>query len=290
MRADPQCIPCLLRRALYEANLVDPKKAAIVVAETTRILAEEYDPDAPEVSAKIASKLHSRVYEILGTDNPYKDVKRGSNEAAASLLPRAREMIERSEKPWHTAALISVAGNLIEFGISGAAKDPEEFLEMFGGVVREGFTVDDTEQAFSLLGPGKKAVYLIDNCGEIVLDSLFWDVLRAEGAEVTVVVKGKPILTDATMDDVRDMALEEHADHFITTGSGAVGLEPSSLPLETEKAMREADLIISKGMGNFEALSEEDYRPILYLMRTKCEPIANHANAPLNVNVAKLYV
>ncbi|MDG6221128.1 MAG: ARMT1-like domain-containing protein [Candidatus Thermoplasmatota archaeon] len=289
MRIHPQCIPCLINRALYEANIFDETKAALVVSEATKILAELYNPEDPDVSARIASSVHARVYEILGTEDPYSEMKKLSNQAALALLPMAREMVSSSKDPLRTAALCSAAGNVLDFGIEGASSGPEQFMGQFKDIVTEGFAVDELHEAFSLLKPGSSVVYLTDNCGEIVFDQLLWEEMRKMGVRVVVVVKEKPILTDATMDDVEELGLYEKADRFLTTGTGVVGLEPSLLPAETEKEMRGADLILSKGMANFESLSEEDYLPILFIMRTKCQPIANHAHAPTDANVAKLY-
>jgi len=289
MKINPECVACLIKRALYEANLVDPDLASVAVAEATNILAREYNPNDPDVSARIASKMHARVYEILSSEDPYAAIKDRSNKIAVGLLPHARELVEHAENPLWMASLVAVAGNVLDFGIRGAIAGPEDFEEVFDSIVDEGYGIDHTPEAFSLLGPGKKVAYLTDNCGEVVFDSIFWEILMDMGVDLTVVVKGKPILTDATLDDIEGLGLKDHANRFFTTGTGVVGLERSLLPQETLDAMLDADLIISKGMANFEALSEEDFRPIIYLMRTKCQPIASHANAPLDANVAKLY-
>jgi len=101
-------------------------------------------------------------------------------------------------------------------------------------------------------------------------------------------VRGGNIVTDATMEDVRAMGLEKKVDRVLTTGSNAIGVCMRELPAETLEAMMEADVIISKGMANYESLSDEGFRPIAYLMRAKCEPVARSMGVTKGWNVARL--
>ena len=85
------------------------------------------------------------------------------------------------------------------------------------------------------------------------------------------------------------MNFDEYVDEILTTGCFAIGLDFEKIPKELEKALEKADLIICKGMANYEAFSETDYRPIAFLLRTKCTAIANSMGLPMNINVVKLY-
>ncbi len=132
-------------------------------------------------------------------------------------------------------------------------------------------------------------LYLTDNAGEIAFDRLVVDELKDFGCRVTVAVKGGPSLNDALMEDAETVGMAETADGVITTGTDAVGISLSESSEEFVEAYEGADVILAKGMANWETLTE--YRapcPTLFLLRTKCEPVAEAVGAPLRRNIAKL--
>ncbi len=236
----------------------------------------------------MATEVHRAVYDFLGVRDPYRDVKKRSNELVLGLLPRARRILGRSRDPLEAAIVCSVAGNILDFGIRSDYRAPEDLLRVFKGVVSEGLAVNDLPRLRPLLRPGARVVYLADNCGEIVLDALVLRELRRLGSRVALVVKGEPILTDATMEDVEELGLRREADEVLDTGVFAVGIDLKRMPSALRRALRDADLIFSKGMANFESLSGAGYGPMAFVMRSKCAPVAEAAGAPLDANVIKL--
>jgi hypothetical protein len=104
-----------------------------------------------------------------------------------------------------------------------------------------------------------------------------------------MVVKGEPILSDATMEDAESLGFNEVVDEILTTGCYAIGVDFNKLPARVNALLKKADIILCKGMANYEAFSEKNYRPIAYLLRTKCTAIANSMGVPVNINVVKLY-
>ena len=149
---------------------------------------------------------------------------------------------------------------------------------------------DDIDAIREKLNSAKKVAFLTDNCGEIVFDKLLVEQIREfkNIEELVLVVKGEPILTDATPEDAEEVGLAQMFDHMITTEAFAVGLPIYDMPEELDTLLKEVDIIIAKGMGNYESLTHTDYKPVAYLMRTKCKPVAESAGAPLDRNVAKL--
>jgi uncharacterized protein with ATP-grasp and redox domains len=286
MKVRAECAPCLLRRILYETNQVDPRKAKEVMTAAIEELAKAWDPE--ETSTVIAARVHRRAYDAIGSDDPYGRVKAVSNLVAAKLLPGARRKVARGKNRLRGAVLASIVGNVLDFGIRSAVERPEELIAGFDGLWKEGLHRDDTAKMARLLKKGAKVVYLTDNCGEIIFDTLLLDELRARGAHVTLVVKGERILTDATMEDVEALGIREHADAVATTEGFAVGLPIKPMPPRLKRLLAGADLIIAKGMGNYEALSDQPFKPVMYLMRTKCVPVAESIGEPLDRNVAKL--
>ncbi|MGQ9582880.1 MAG: damage-control phosphatase ARMT1 family protein [Thermoplasmatota archaeon] len=286
MRVSPECVPCLLRRVIYETELVDRSRVTAAVAAACRVFSRRYRPD--RVSARLATEVHREVYRVIRSRDPYKEVKRRSNGVVLRLLPRAERLVSRSRDPLETALLCSIAGNILDFGIRPDIRGPEELFRRFRSIVREGLAVNDLPRIRRLLRPGARVVYLADNCGELLLDTLVLRELRRLGCRVALVVKGEPILTDATMEDVEGLGLRREADEVLDTGAFAVGIDLERMPPRLRRALRGADLIISKGMANFESLSGSTLGPIAYVMRSKCAPVARAAGVPLDANVIRL--
>jgi len=291
MKLKSECIPCLLGRVLYEANLVtnDESLRIKTLLGACKILIESYDSNLS--SAEIATKVHKTAYKLLGTKDPYKKLKEESNRLALQLLPKIKSIIENSEERLKTSMLCAIIGNILDFGIKGSESDPSVLIEKFDRYFSEGLKYDDSGMVEMLLRDAEDIVFVTDNCGEIVFDKILCQEIKRfnNRLKITLVVRGEPILTDATMEDAIQLGFDEVVDRILTTGTFAVGLDIKEIPAALKKALEDNDLIICKGMANYEAFSETDYKPIAYLLRTKCTAIANDMNLPLNVNAIKLY-
>jgi uncharacterized protein with ATP-grasp and redox domains len=289
MKSDPRCAPCLLNRVLYEARLSTKDEALIFKAVQGGLgyLSEHFREGVQ--GTDISTGIHRKVYGILGDDDPYREMKAQSNAIASRMMPSVRNAImgapERDR--FRLAVLASIVGNNFDFGLQEHQVDIGGFEELFREEMKRGLDMDDTDAIMGLAQNGK-VTYLTDNCGEIYFDELVLEMLKGAGSNVTLVVRGGNIVTDATMEDVRRMGLDKKVDRVLTTGSNAIGVCLKEAPPETLKAMRDADVIISKGMANYEALSDEGFRPIAYLLRAKCEPVARSIGAKKGWNVAKL--
>ena len=182
--------------------------------------------------------------------------------------------------------LASVAANSIDFGIAGSIS-PHEIETKFEEYMEEGFGWNDFEKLEKYLKGN--ILYFTDNCGEIVFDKIVCRELKKYDIHITLVTKKYPILTDATYEDAKKFGFEEVVDEVITTGGFAVGIDFNSMSEKLKDRIEKASLIISKGMANYEALSETNYRPIAYLLRVKCKSIAESMELPVNINAIKLY-
>ncbi len=285
MKIKPECVPCLLKRCVYESRLVDSEHEHLVVKEAMEILNELFDESA--VSAEIATKVHKRVYSIIGDHDPYKDIKKECNVVSKNLIPKARKFIENGDL--REAIIVAIIGNVMDFGYKDEYDDPEYLSRMFDEMLAEGLGYDDVDRIEEILQKAEKVVYFTDNAGEIVLDTLLVEKLKEYDIDVTVVVKGEPVLTDATMEDALEVGIDKVADRLDTTGGFAIGVDLALLNDELKKEIEDADLIIAKGMANWESLSETDIRPIAYLTRSKCHPVADSMGVPYDVNAAKLF-
>jgi damage-control phosphatase, subfamily I len=285
MEMAAECIPCLLGRVLFEVELCNPRRSEAAMRDALKVLQEGYEPGAN--SAEVATRVHQRAYHVMGCVDPYLELKIRSQEIARELFPRAQCLVESSADRLEAAALAAIAGNVMDFGIAGL-DDPTALLRQFDAIVRQGLNVNDLSQVRQRLAGAKKIVYLLDNCGEDVLDILLIREIRALGPRVIGVVKGEPILTDVTMDDARRSGVDREFDEVLTTGMFAVGINVKNLGDRLRRELGEADLIISKGMANFEALSDSPCRPIAYLMRAKCRPVAEAVGAKKDDNVVRM--
>ncbi len=283
MRPQPECLACIFRRAVFEANLVNPDKAMDVVKALLSLLCDEFDEN--KLSIKVWTKVHTKVNEILGTEDPYKELKRRSNDIAMKMFSKALEYYEKSEDKLRAAELLAIIGNVLDFGVG--VNSPEEFEKVFTSLINEGIGYDDTEKLKKHLKG--HIVYITDNCGEIVFDKILVRELRKYAEKITLLVRGAPILSDATREDVAYVGLDKEVDEVRDTGMFAVGIDMDLASEELKELLYSADLIIAKGMGNYEALSESDLRPIAYLLRTKCDPVARDIGVPKGMNVVKVF-
>ena len=291
MKIQTQCVACLLKRIIFETDLItddkDIKDKAIKNA--CRIISENYSHNIN--SAEIATKIHKIVYDTIGSLDPYKNLKKQSNEIALSLIPQIRKIIDESNDRLKMSILCSIIGNNLDFGIDGASSHPNELKKIFKKSIKEGFGYNDINKFKILLGKSNKILFFSDNCGEIVFDKILCEELKIFNPNIflTLVVKGEPILSDATIDDAKYLRFNETVDEIITTGCFAVGVDFKNIPKILYNKLKNCDLIICKGMANYESFSDTSYKPIVYLLRTKCNSIADSMNIQINVNAIKVY-
>ncbi|MET1124480.1 MAG: DUF89 domain-containing protein [Archaeoglobaceae archaeon] len=286
MRIHPLCPSCLLNRVYYEAKLVtdDPETLSRCVDEALKILASEFS--LKPVNAHLATKLHRRVYEILGCEDPYRSVKSFANEVARRVVAVAEKVIEEARDKFRAAVKAAIIANNFDYGVMGHEVVDREFEEFFRKRMREEFAIDDVDRLKEL--SGGKVVYLTDNAGEIFFDALLMRELKKRCEKLSVVVRGRPILNDATLEDAKLAGIDRIADELLTNGMGAIGIIFEELPPNTIKRLEEADLIVAKGMANYECLSEAEFRPIAFLLTAKCEPVAESLGVPKGSMVVKV--
>jgi damage-control phosphatase, subfamily I len=291
MKIKTECVPCLVKRVIFESeqSRSDGEKKVCALRSACKMLSEIYDPD--RCSAEIATKIHKKVYEILEDADPYSTLKQQSNVVAHQLVSRVETYIKESEDSLKSSMLCSIIGNSMDYGIEGASNNAEMLKEAFDALYEKGLGYDDYSKVVAYLKKAKKIVLFTDNCGEIVFDKILCRQLKKSFPHlfITLVVKGEPVLSDATKEDAEQLHFLDVVDEIVTTGCFAVGVDFSQLPKKLENALRDCDLIICKGMANYESFSETAHHPIVYLLRTKCNAIAKSMDLPVNSNIIKLY-
>jgi hypothetical protein len=257
----------------------DKEKIDRAVGEALRIIAEEYPEKG--INAIIATRMHRRVYEVLEDEDPYRKLKEYANKITMENLPKIKQLVVRSVDKFKAAAKAAIIANTFDYGVMGHEVNDSEFFDFFIAKFDEKLRIDDLDLIRERCNG--KVVYLTDNCGEIVVDRLFMEEVKKLCQKLTVVVRGRPIISDATYEDAIYAGIQEVADEILTNGRGAIGIIESELPEKTRKRICEADIIISKGMANYECLSESEW-PIAFLLTAKCEPVA----ASLEVEVGDM--
>ncbi len=291
MKMDPRCTYCLLSRVHYEAKLSTENEQLIykAIISCMDVMKEKYLPGV--AAGHVSTAVHRKAYEILNDPDPYYELKQLSNRAASDVLPIAKALVYEgnpdNKEAFRRAILAAVIGNFFDFGIMGLEVGEDNFEATFTSTFEKGLDVDDTDKIFDLIG---NTVYVADNCGEIILDTLVFDIIRKMGGKITLVIRGEPMLTDVTMEDVKLLGIKEHVDKVITTGCNAVGVSFEEAPAELLEAFDSASIIISKGMANYETISERKLRPIAYLLRTKCDAVAEDMGLEKDCSVAKLFM
>jgi len=288
---EPECAACILSRGAAEVKeaTTNPALRYRAICDLLRLLAKEFRPTA--VAADLGTKRDRVIRRVTGSADPYKRSKKISNEKALKLLPYARKLVEEGyaqEDRFKRACLVAMVGNLIEFDIPGHRASFSSLRKSFREASKD-LVINDTNRAYELAKEAHTVLYLADNAGEIVFDTLLVEQLRNMGVTVVVAVKGGPVINDATLEDAEVSGMTKIANKVITTGTDAVGFAAKEVSQEFVDAYDSADLVIAKGMGYAETLTEHKLKkPHLLLLRTKCEPVANYFAAPREKNVAKL--
>ncbi|KXS42576.1 DUF89 family protein [Methanolobus zinderi] len=289
MKVHPRCTYCLLSRVHMEAELStdDVELMHEAVRGGIEVLNSIYTPDMP--AAALSTPMHRKAYEILNDNDPYREKKELSSKVAERFLPTIRSYVFDGDgddiATFKRAVLAAVIGNYFDYGVMGLEVPIDVFDETFREHFKRGLDIDDTDRMLDKLD---NVLYLADNCGEILIDTLVFEMIRKMGGKITLVVRGAPILNDVTMEEIEQFGIEDKVDRVLTTGSNAIGVCFDEAPEELKEALDNASLIISKGMANYETLSEENYRPIVYMLKVKCDPVGEDIGAPMGCSVAKL--
>jgi len=237
------------------------------------------DASPPQMSLQI----NRMIRQMTGEPDPFAEEKEQSNRMALEAAPEVRRLIARSGQPLRTAVEFAIAGNSIDLGVASDLDLTQAMQQLvedeesrIGAEAPENFSLPalktDLDGADTLL-------FIADNAGEIVFDMLLIEQLRADFPQlkITVAVRHAPIINDATLEDAQAIGLTELVP-VISSGSEAPGTILSMCNAEFMELFNSADVVISKGQGNYETLSEVD-RGMYFLFKTKCKVIARHSGS-----------
>jgi hypothetical protein len=276
MKVSQDCYECLqgLIRQAAELATQDTLFRQRVVEEGMRILDSEFSYD--QVSIVIATKIHEMVKEITGNPNPYHVMKQKEMAIARELYLDIRLQYEGDLMG---CLKLAATANAIDF-----FREPSVIMDDIRRPVN--FTIDDSQQLETRLKGASKVLYLADNAGEIYFDLPLLKYMR-QFADVAYVVKSFPVQNDATLEDVKETGLESEFGSVITTGTATPGIIFSLASEQFKGEFESADIILAKGMGYYESLTELPREGrFFYCFMAKCKPVARSLGIPVNSYVA----
>ncbi len=284
MRTEVECLPCFVRQSLQVARIAEcsPELQRSVVQQIAAIVASLDVTLSPPANA---GHIYQVIAEITGCEDPYRRLKNISNAEAAKILPGLLREIKTSTSPLSTTLRFAIAGNCFDYGAFANI----DVLEALGKSRTSLFAVDHTalfHDRIASLKKGAAVLYLADNSGEIVYDSLLIEYLFRRGFAITIAVKDGPIINDALLEDALAAGLDRFG-RIISNGSRCPGTVLDQCSAEFRQIFASADVVISKGQGNFESLSEVD-REIFFLLMLKCRVAARHMAELAGVDAANL--
>lgn len=281
MQSTIDCVPCYIKQVistLRTAGIEEKEYHAIINDLLPKIA--ELDPS--KTPAENSSLVLFEAYRLMGQDDPFREAKAASNRLARTFLPALERIISFSENPLLTALQTSVAGNVIDMGINPNFDVGESISQE----LERGFQRNDIETFREFLNKGGPLVVIGDNSGEIFFDYLLIVNLRNFTKELFYVVKGGPILNDATMEDIEDTGIS-HLAKVLTTGNNYLGVIPEISSQELCSVMEFANLVLAKGQANYETLEGTSFAgdKTFFLLQAKCSVIATHLGVNMGDSV-----
>ncbi len=274
MKLRLDCVVCICRQALKAARLAGAGESIqerVVREVMDRLLRMGWAGTPPQLVRRAG--IFEVVFKLTGVKDPYARLKRESNDEALSMEGEVRGLIRSSRDPLRTAVKAAIAGNIIDF----AAVETYDLKATLRRVLKLEPAIDDYSHLREDVLAADTLLYFADNAGEVVFDRLLIEeMIRLRGrpfSRVSFVVKGGPIINDATVEDARYVGIHNLPNvEFRSVSSGAPGTGPERLSQEVMSWIKEHDLIIAKGQGNYEDLSE--VAGIYFLLMAKCPVVA----------------
>ncbi len=267
MKLHLECIPCYLRQALEAIRMVtDDNQLQEKILRKCLVAASKFDTN--DIGIFTHNRIHKIIKKFSPGGDPYREIKQRFNTICLNMSDEIQKIIAQSSNPFETSLRIALAGNIIDFG-PGTALNEDIIKNAIKLALRQKLDGNEVITLQNNIKHGKRILYIGDNAGEIVFDKIFIEQLPKE--KITYVVRGGPSLNDSTMEDAETVGMSNIV-RVITTG---IDMPAAALPLCSKEFLDEyerSDLVIAKGQGNYEALSEEK-KNIFFLLKIKCPVI-----------------
>jgi len=274
-----ECGPCFLRQAKEALDLStdDEILKMEIMEDIFKYLSNNFTVGTNSNST--GSTMHALIKQRTGCADPYYKEKIESNNIALKYLDDVKQILDEDDS-LENYVKIAIIGNILDFGAFTLDDDIESVIKES---LKKELAVKDIDEFENSLNVHDKVLYLVDNTGEIVFDKLLLSKIKEYDLDITIAVKSEPILNDACMDEALDAGLDEFGE-IVEIGAGTVGYVDSEISNEFRQIFDNHKFIISKGMGNYEGLTEIDLsnKDIFFLLCAKCNTISRDIGVNLH--------
>lgn len=284
MKIDEACVGCIINQSIKVANAIKAdallsKQLTSSVESMSKTFSFEQTP--PEIAADV----YEIMAEIAHKKDLYDEVKELSTKKALTFIPELKERVQNSENKLLTATKIAVAGNVIDL----AAEVEFDLHEELENIFHIDFAHNDFAKLKEQLEKAQTILVIGDNVGEHIFDRLFIETLQElyPSKEFSYMVRGNPIINDVTMAEAKEAGFDELC-NLVDSGVNTPGFTYSRATKESQQLFDNVDLIISKGMGNYECMSPSHRDNICFLLKVKCNVVAASLNRCIGDIICKL--
>jgi uncharacterized protein with ATP-grasp and redox domains len=284
MKIENACVECIIGQSLRVADAVGAD-AALRKKIHDDVLAMSKSFDFAESPPEVARKVYEHLAVLADKHDLYDEVKRHSTEKAKAFVPFLREQIAKSEDPFLTALKVAVAGNVIDLAAEVTFDLDTEIDKLF----HTRFAHDDTTLLRQKLLSAKTLLYIGDNAGEHIFDALAIETVATlfPDLEITYMTRGRPIINDVTYDEAKADGLAQHA-RLVDSGVDTPGFAYARASKEAQKLFDTSDVVLTKGMGNYECLSPAPRKDLAYLLKVKCGVVSQSIGAEIGSIICKV--
>lgn len=284
MFIDKACVACIINQSLKVADAIDADDTLKNnLTSTVEKMSEDFS--FSQTPPEIASDVYEKMALIANKADLYDEVKEYSTKKALTFVPFLKDKLKLSDDKLLTATKIAVAGNVIDL----AAEVEFDLQEELEKIFYTQFAHDDFEKLEEELSLAKTVLIIGDNVGEHIFDYLFIETLKELYPKVkySYMVRGKAIINDVTLKEAKEAGFDNICE-VIDSGVNTPGFTYSRASKYAKKVFDSADLIISKGMGNYECLSPSNRKNICFLLKVKCNVVANSLGKEVGDIVCKM--
>ena len=270
MKLQAECVSCILGQAERVAQKIGANEAL-----TQKIIKKAQEHSQTFSFSKTPPEVATPLYEALAVladkKDLYDEAKTTATEQAKAMLPKLYELIEASSDTLHAAGKMSVAGNVIDL----ATQEAYDLTAEVHAVLDANFPVDHFNILFKKLHTAKSLAYFADNAGEHIFDAIFIKYIKDAfpHVEINYITRGNAIINDVTLEEALDSGLDRHA-KVLSSGVPTPGFVFDLANEESQNLFLDADIVIAKGMGNFETMTENFYRDVFHLFKVKCDVVS----------------
>ena len=284
MKIEEACVGCIINQSVKVANAIRAEDAL-----KTRLISTVEDMsktfsfnDAPP---EIAADVYEMMAKLAHKNDLYDELKEHSTQKALSFVPFLKQKLQDSQDKLLTATKIAVAGNVIDL----AAEVEFDLSDELDKIFHTEFSHNDFHLLTQELSHARRVLVIGDNVGEHIFDYMFIEVLKELYPKVhfSYMVRGNPIINDVTMKEAKEAGFDELCE-LIDSGVNTPGFTYNRANKYAQKVFDTADLVISKGMGNYECLTSSHRKNICFLLKVKCEVVASSLKQKVGDIVCKL--